>query len=447
LLSWRVLVLPFLEQGPLYEQFHLDEPWDSEHNRKLIAAMTAVFRSPQSRAQPGKTNYLGVGGQRGIFPGKEGIRFASIMDGMSNTIAVVEADDAAAIEWTRPGDFEPDVGDLTGTLGGLRNGQFLALLADGSVDLLSSRVPRSTLYALFTRDDGLAVDPSLEQTWSEPPLVRPTSPPLDELRQQLENRGGKWLTSGFKASWSPDGKRLVFGRWDASSYRQNAGVVVFEVDSGEITVLTSSGKDPAWSPGEGRWIAYVDGGYGEDEQIWLIEPSGASARKIADGGFPSWSADGKTLYYHSRKESALMSLAIGGDGPVGEPRWIFRTTCWYPAVSPDGNQIAHTIGRRMIVTDRESGSTVRTWDLPNPRGFLFAWSPDGKKIAAGGYGQPDQAGISLLDLESGTVTPLLSGPVTMPVWSPDSLNLAIDLRMSSGYEIWMFDAEALTDTR
>jgi Tol biopolymer transport system component len=443
LLSWRVLVLPFLEQGPLYEQFHLDEPWDSEHNRKLIAAMPAVFRSPQSRAQPGKTNYLGVGGQRGIFPGKEGIRFASIMDGMSNTIAVVEVDDAAAIEWTRPGDFEPDVGDLTGTLGGLRNGQFLALLADGSVDLLSSRVPRSTLYALFTRDDGQVRQSPSRQS----PLVRPVPSTLAEFRQQLEKRGGKRLTSGFKASWSPDGKRLTFGQWDASSYRQNGGVAIFEIDSGRITNLTGSGKDPAWSPGEGRWIAYVDGGYGQDEQIWLIEPSGANARKIANGGFPSWSADGKSLYYHSRKESALMSLAIGGDGPVGEPRWIFRTTCWYPAVSPDGNQIAHTIGRRMIVTDRESGSTVRTWDLPNPRGFLFAWSPDGKKIAAGGYGQPDQAGISLLDLESGAVTPHLSGPVTMPVWSPDSLKLAIDLRMSSGYEIWMFDAAVLADTR
>ncbi|HBI44142.1 MAG TPA: hypothetical protein DDY78_15010, partial [Planctomycetales bacterium] len=32
LLSWRVHVLPFLEQDKLYKEFHLDEPWDSDHN-------------------------------------------------------------------------------------------------------------------------------------------------------------------------------------------------------------------------------------------------------------------------------------------------------------------------------------------------------------------------------------------------------------------------------
>src|SRR5262249_54155708 len=36
LLSWRVAILPFIEQDNLYQQFHLDEPWDSEHNKKLI---------------------------------------------------------------------------------------------------------------------------------------------------------------------------------------------------------------------------------------------------------------------------------------------------------------------------------------------------------------------------------------------------------------------------
>ena len=154
LLSWRVLVLPFLEQGALYDQFRLDEPWDSEHNRQLIAAMPAVFRSPASRADPGKTNYLGVGGRHGIFPGEKGINFAKITDGTSNTIAILEVDDAAAIEWTRPGDFDPNVEDLTGTLGGLRNGRFLAVFADGATSMISSRVARAALNALFTRDGG-----------------------------------------------------------------------------------------------------------------------------------------------------------------------------------------------------------------------------------------------------------------------------------------------------
>ncbi len=49
LLSWRVFMLPFVEQQRLYERFHLDEPWDSLHNKQLIAEMPDVFRSPFRR--------------------------------------------------------------------------------------------------------------------------------------------------------------------------------------------------------------------------------------------------------------------------------------------------------------------------------------------------------------------------------------------------------------
>ncbi len=59
LLSWRVHLLPYLEQEALYREFHLDEPWDSEHNRKLIEKMPQVFRSPLSAVKdPGRTTYL-----------------------------------------------------------------------------------------------------------------------------------------------------------------------------------------------------------------------------------------------------------------------------------------------------------------------------------------------------------------------------------------------------
>ena len=46
LLSWRVAILPQLEQGALYNEFHLDEPWDSEHNKALVAKMPAVLPRP-----------------------------------------------------------------------------------------------------------------------------------------------------------------------------------------------------------------------------------------------------------------------------------------------------------------------------------------------------------------------------------------------------------------
>jgi hypothetical protein len=158
LLSWRVQILPFIEQAPLYQQFHLDEPWDSEHNKRLIARMPPEFRSPQSKAAPGMTNYLGVGGEAGVFPGRQKIAIRDIRDGTSNTIMVVEANDPSAVIWTKPEDFVPDPDSPVKGLIGLRRDGFLAGMCDGSVRLIGKEADRDLLRALFTRSGGEAVD-------------------------------------------------------------------------------------------------------------------------------------------------------------------------------------------------------------------------------------------------------------------------------------------------
>src|SRR5262245_6222164 len=43
LLSWRVQILPFVEQEALYKQFKLDEPWDSPNNKKLIDVVPRLY--------------------------------------------------------------------------------------------------------------------------------------------------------------------------------------------------------------------------------------------------------------------------------------------------------------------------------------------------------------------------------------------------------------------
>jgi len=102
LLSWRVHILPYLEGQALYNQFHLEEPWDSEHNKELIKQMPEVYRSPRSSAVAGKTTYLGVGGADGVFVRPEdgnhlGIEFQLIRDGTSNTAMTVEVIDQRAV--------------------------------------------------------------------------------------------------------------------------------------------------------------------------------------------------------------------------------------------------------------------------------------------------------------------------------------------------------------
>ncbi|MFL5340252.1 MAG: DUF1559 domain-containing protein, partial [Gemmataceae bacterium] len=92
LLSWRVYILPFIEQTILHREFHLDEPWDSAHNRKLISRMPAIFRGGKSRNDAGLTRILAPVIKGGIFePDGPGTQFQEITDGMSNTILLLEA--------------------------------------------------------------------------------------------------------------------------------------------------------------------------------------------------------------------------------------------------------------------------------------------------------------------------------------------------------------------
>jgi biotin carboxyl carrier protein len=157
LLSWRVLILPYLGQEALYREFHLTEPWDSEHNKKLIERMPAVYRSPGSKSAPTMTNYLTVHGPNTAFPGKDAIGMAKIFDGTSNVIMVVEASDQKAVVWTKPDDFEYNEADPLAGLIGLRSDGFLAALCDGAAVLVPSSVEKEMLRRIFIRDDGLPV--------------------------------------------------------------------------------------------------------------------------------------------------------------------------------------------------------------------------------------------------------------------------------------------------
>jgi len=162
LLSWRVHILPFIEQQALYEQFHLDEPWDSAHNKTLIAHMPEIYRCPNSVTEPEMTNYVGIAGSDGIFVRpKAGERLGTSMrdvtDGTSNTIMAVEVPDESAVIWTKPADFSPNVEEPTKGLTGLRPGGFQAALTDGSVRFIAETIDVGTLRALFTKSGGEAV--------------------------------------------------------------------------------------------------------------------------------------------------------------------------------------------------------------------------------------------------------------------------------------------------
>ncbi len=152
LLSWRVALLPYMEETALYEQFHLDEPWDSEHNLGLLDQMPPIYQNANAPLV-NRTVYQGFRGPGTIFQG-EPVRFREITDGTSNTILCVESDVDAAVEWTRPADLPFDPDQPVRGVGNLRPAGFNAALADGSVRLISRSIDPETLRHLIQMNDG-----------------------------------------------------------------------------------------------------------------------------------------------------------------------------------------------------------------------------------------------------------------------------------------------------
>jgi hypothetical protein len=192
-LSWRVSILPYVGEPNLYQQFKLDEPWDSEHNKKLIEKMPSIYKAPSSKtAADFKTVYLTPRGDNTAFPADRGLKHASIIDGTSKTIFVVEASDESAVIWTKPDDYEVDENSSMNGLVGLHQGGFLAAFGDNCVRFIPKETDSGMLKAMFTRNDGKQVE--------KPPLViwgsgeRADSKSYHENTPAFEPRATKTLT-------------------------------------------------------------------------------------------------------------------------------------------------------------------------------------------------------------------------------------------------------------
>jgi prepilin-type processing-associated H-X9-DG protein len=169
--SWRVTILPYVEQDNLFRLYNPNEPWDGPTNGRLRTMMPKIYETPGKPAPPGMTYYQVFVGPGTLFedPSKakpepdlpkpgQGWRFNKhIPDGMANTIMVVLGKDP--VPWTKPDDLIFDPNGPLPALSDHWRGGFNVLYADGSVKLVPKSTPEQTLRALITRNGGEVVNP------------------------------------------------------------------------------------------------------------------------------------------------------------------------------------------------------------------------------------------------------------------------------------------------
>lgn len=159
--SWRVLILPFMENKGLYDKYRFDEPWDGPNNSKLAHMMPEPYRCPHDfqRGEFLETSYLAVIGPETVWPGEKSITLADVADGTSNTLLVVEVHDSG-IHWMEPRDLHMSQMPM---LVNAPRGQGLSsehphgaqcAFVDGHVQLLTNNTPAETLRALLTISGG-----------------------------------------------------------------------------------------------------------------------------------------------------------------------------------------------------------------------------------------------------------------------------------------------------
>lgn len=154
LYSWRVVLLPFLEQKSLYSEWDLTQAWDSPANRRLSDTVLSVYTCPNSTDAGPCTNYIAPVGPDSVFPGTEAVTFDDITDPTHQTIMVAEMT-GARIPWAAPFDERVSFDSInsSGGIGSKHVGGMHVLFCDGSAGFVLEDTDATALTNLFNRHD------------------------------------------------------------------------------------------------------------------------------------------------------------------------------------------------------------------------------------------------------------------------------------------------------
>ncbi|SIN85793.1 prepilin-type N-terminal cleavage/methylation domain-containing protein [Singulisphaera sp. GP187] len=158
--GWRTLILPYLEQAPLYQTIDLSKPWNAPANVKALETYLPVFRCPEAVGPQNRTTYLAIAAPNGCFLPRESRRLAEITDAHASTLMAIEAGAENAVFWMAPVDADESLVLSLGPTSQLHHsGGMHACFVDNHVAFLKANTPatvRRALMSISGNDDDVA---------------------------------------------------------------------------------------------------------------------------------------------------------------------------------------------------------------------------------------------------------------------------------------------------
>ena len=144
-----------MEQQSVYDQIDLSKPWDDPVNLPFSELVIPSYVCPSTpNAAAGETTYVAVVDASGIFAGSQGSSMASISDGTSNTLLVVETDPMHAVSWMSPQDISLPTFLDGGAAQTVHTGGCNCAMSDGAVIFLTDEAGPTERRAMVSKAAG-----------------------------------------------------------------------------------------------------------------------------------------------------------------------------------------------------------------------------------------------------------------------------------------------------